>query len=167
MCFPPWNSALHHAQKVTPTLNAHGTPMISCSNLWKGKSRICKNTMERKTHHTRKNQNSELLLSRDSWGFTIVNATILSSWATSLILWVPFLDYGTKGFSFCRFCFHALHCKLQGGLHAQFSANKTRLERDPTSFERDPGTPNTLTYARIGQANQAKQSKANQAVCVP
>ena len=31
------------------------------------------------------------------------------------------MDYGTKGFSFCRFCFHALHCKLQGGLHAQFS----------------------------------------------
>ena len=38
-------------------------------------------------------------------------------------------------------------------------ANKTRLERDPTSFERDPGTPNTLTYPQIGQANQAKQSK--------
>ena len=39
------------------------------------------------------------------------------------------------------------------------AANKTRLERDPTSFERDPGTPNTLTYPQIGQANQAKQSK--------
>ena len=25
MCFPRWNSALHHVQKVTPTLNAHGT----------------------------------------------------------------------------------------------------------------------------------------------
>ena len=39
------------------------------------------------------------------------------------------------------------------------AANKTRLERDPTSFERDPGTPNTLAYPQIGQANQAKQSK--------
>ena len=26
-----------------------------------------------------------------------------------------------KGFSFCRFCFHALHCELQGGFHTQFS----------------------------------------------
>ena len=31
------------------------------------------------------------------------------------------MDYGTKGFSFCRFCFHALHCKLQGGFHDQLS----------------------------------------------
>ena len=71
------------------------------------------------------------------------------------------MDYGTKGFSFCYFCFHALHCKLQGGFHAQFSLiqgskqNETRTR----SHKLRTRSPNTLTYPQIGQANQAKQSK--------
>ena len=126
MCFPRWNSALHHVQKVTPTLNAHGTPKSNRKTPWNASCTIPQNW------------NLQLFLDRDSWGFAIVKRhnCFLQGWSCIFSLpkiwfwseplgslacrgqescaailvqncWFDdfLLDYGTEGFGFCRFCF--------------------------------------------------------------
>lgn len=78
MCFPPWNSALHHVQKVAPTLNAHVTAMISCSIVKKETLKSAKYNGTQVAPYP-KSHSFEPLVNRDFRGFAHGNATIMSS----------------------------------------------------------------------------------------
>ena len=76
------------------------------------------------------------------------------------------MDYGTKGFSFCRVCFHALHCKLQGGFHARFSLiqackqneTRTRSHKLRTRSGNPQHTPLPADWpSKPSKAKQTKQ----------
>lgn len=141
-------------------------------------------SLESAKHHGKqvapyfKNRNLELLLDKDSWSFANVNATIMSSriWplffftSQNLVLSEPFgslvcpfddffLDYALFGSAFVAFAFLLCTANCKVALMLNFlwfwAANKRELKRDPRSFERDPGTPNTLIYPQMDQAKQA------------
>ena len=124
MCFPPWNSALHHVQKVAPTLNAHVTAMISCSIVKKETLKSAKYNGTQVAPYP-KSHSFEPLVNRDFRGFAHGNATIMSSrvglhvrpsWAKKMISWVSFLDYGAtvRASVFVAFAFMlcAANCKV-------------------------------------------------------